>query len=110
MPLPPNFDNRLLKFLEKAAEKERMAKQPKIQGTVRDIKHTKNSNILIIVYNGKYEEAVLVNKNNTSMFELAKKLNVNDEIYARGNRGIKVLFCEVLKIIKARGVGLERFN
>ena len=64
------FDNRLLKILEAEAAKERLRKQPKIRGIVKDKKQTKNNNLILIVEKGKNEEAVLVNKNREDLFSI----------------------------------------
>lgn len=103
------FDDRLLKILEKETAKERLEKQAKIKGIVKEIKYSKNNNLILIIETSRDEKAVLVNKNKKKLFELAEKLNKNDEIYTRGDRSVNIVFCVELKLIKKANLTLDKF-
>ena len=68
------FDDTLLRMLDEEVAKERLRKQAKIKGAVKDKKYTKNNNLILILKKGRYEHVVLVNKNRKEMFDLAEKL------------------------------------
>lgn len=103
------FDDRLLRILDEEVAKERLRKHAKIKGIVKDKKLTKNNNLILIIKKGKYEHAVLVNKNRNNLFEIAEKLKVNDEVYATGDKGVNVVFCNNLELIKKAGLTLDSF-
>ena len=103
------FDDRLLRILDEEVAKERLRKQTKIKGVVKDKKLTKNNNLILIIKKGKYEHAVLVNKNRKNLFEIAEKLKVNDEVYAIGDKGVNVVFCDNLDLIKKANLTLDSF-
>lgn len=103
------FDDSLLKVLDEEVAKERARKQAKIRGIIKDKKITKNSNIILIIGKGKFEYVVLVNKNREELFDLAKKLDVNDEIYARGDKGVNVIFADKLELISKANLSLDKF-
>jgi len=104
------FDNTLLKILDKEVVKEKLRKQAKIKGKVKEIRYSKNNNIILIIETLRDEEAVLVNRNRKDMFKLAEKLNANDEVYARGDRGVNIVFCDELKIINKANLTLDKFE
>jgi len=103
------FDNTLLKILDKETAKEKLRKQARIQGKIKEIKYSKNSNLILIIETSRGREAALVNKNREEMFKLAEKLRANDEVYIRGDRDVNIVFCDELKIIKKANLTLDRF-
>lgn len=104
------FDNTLLKILDKETAKERYEKQAKIKGKVKEIKYSKNNNLILIIQASRGEEAVLVNRNKKEIFKLAEKLNANDEVYARGDRDVNIVFCDELKMINKANMTLDKFK
>ena len=103
------FDNTLLRILDEEVAKERLRKQARIRGIVKDKKQTKNNNLILIIEKSKYGEAVLVNKKREKLFELAEKLNINDEVYVRGDRGVNIIFCDKLELINKANLSLNKF-
>jgi tRNA(Ile2) C34 agmatinyltransferase TiaS len=104
------FNDRLLRILDEEVAKERARKQAKIRGIVKDKKISKNNNIVLIIKKGKFEYAVLVNKSRKEMFDLAEKLKVNDEIYAKGDKGVNVVFCDKLELVRKADLSLNNFK
>ena len=41
--------------------------------------------------------------------DLAEKLKANDEIYAQGDKGVNVIFCDKLELVKKADLRLDEF-
>lgn len=94
------FNDTLLRILDEEVAKERLNKQATIRGAIKDKKTTKNNNLILIIRYLNNEKAVLINKNRKELFDLANKLNINDEVFTRGDKGVNIIFCDKLDLIK----------
>ena len=93
----PNFDDRLIRLLEKETEKEKWRKKLIIKGVVTKKKITKKGSFMFTVRTSKSEYDVVVPKHRKKEFELAEKISGGDSIKATGDKSIGVVFCDRLE-------------
>jgi len=92
------MDTRLIKILDEMVEEERKRKKPKARGKINRIIRTKNNNIMLILED---DRRLLVNKK-SSLIGIAEKIIEGDEVYAEGEKGINIIFCDELRLISRK--------
>jgi RNA polymerase-interacting CarD/CdnL/TRCF family regulator len=93
-----NFDDRLLKILEKEVLKEKWKKKSKIIGIVISKKTTKKGSFMFTIKTKKSKYDVVVPVHRKEEFGLAKNIEEGDIIKAIGDRQISgLIFCDRIK-------------
>ena len=93
----PNFDDRLIRILEKEVIKERWRKKLRIKGVVTKKRITRKGSFMFTVRTSKSEHDIVVPKHRKKEFELAEKINAGDSIKAIGDKNISFVFCDRLE-------------
>lgn len=93
-----NFDDRLLKILEKEVLKEKWKKKVRITGTIIKKRTTKKGSLMLTVKTRKSEYEIVVPQYKKELFELAKSINDGDIIKVIGDKQVGgIVFCDVIK-------------
>lgn len=93
-----NFDDRLIKILEKEVLKEKWKKKIKISGLIINKRVSKKGSFVFTVKTTKSEYEVVVPEHRKEEFDFAKNINENDVIKAVGDRQASgIVFCDRIK-------------
>lgn len=97
--MPENFNDTLLKILEKEVEKEKWRMKFRKKGTIINKRLTKKGSIMLTIKSKAEEYDIVVPKHRRKEFETAKNLGKDDCVSVIGDKKIGVVFCERIKII-----------
>lgn len=93
-----NFDDRLLRILDKEVLKEKWKKKFRITGTVIGKRVTKKGSFMLIIKTRKSEYGIVVPQYKEAEFELAKNINEDDIIKVIGDKQVSgIIFCNMIE-------------
>ncbi|MBI2647377.1 hypothetical protein HYW99_02780 [Candidatus Woesearchaeota archaeon] len=93
--LNQNFDDRLLRLLEKEVLREKWKKKLKIAGIVIKKRISKKGSFILTIKTRKSEYDIVVPEHKKDEFELAKCINEGDIIKVIGDKQIGgIIFCD----------------
>lgn len=93
-----NFDDRLLKILEKEVLKEKWKKKAKISGMVMKKRISKKGSFVLTLKTKNSEYDIVVPEHRKEEFEIAKDINEGDMIKVIGDKQISgLIFCDRIK-------------
>jgi len=90
----PDFNDKLLRILEKEVEKERWKKKLRVAGKVISKKLTKKGSFMFRVKTKRTEYDIVVPRHRKKEFELARDINEGDAVKVTGEKNINVVFCD----------------
>ena len=102
----PNFDNRLMKILEKEVMKERWKKKLRVIGVVLKKKATRKGSYMINIKTKKSQYDVVIPQYKAEEFQIAKDINEGDIIKIIGDKQVGgIVFCD-----KIEKITKEKYN
>jgi aspartyl/asparaginyl-tRNA synthetase len=106
-----NFDDRLIKILEKEVLKEKWKKKIKISGLVINKRISKKGSFVFTVKTTKSEYEVVVPEHRKEEFDLAKNINENDVVKAIGDKQASgIIFCDRIKKLNKSSLDEEQMK
>ena len=93
-----NFDDRLIKLLEKEVLKEKWKKKIRVTGIVIKKRISKKGSFVLTVKTKKSEYDIVVPEHKKEEFEMAEDVNEGDIVKAIGDKQISgLIFCDRIR-------------